>query len=119
MTTKAKYELQAAGTLKSLSTTYWAVHACAENEVFYVIFSEKKKVVVWDTLDNMKDASDMVLFESKKIATDFVKHLIKTKDYPEGVVSFEVAEIIPSYVDDSHWYETLTFQSIDVKAGKK
>lgn len=119
MKSTQKFEMRAAGTLKSVSSTYWAVHACAENEVFYLIFSSNKKTALWETLDNMKDASDMLLFESKKTVTELVKHLIKTGDYPKSVVNFEISEIIPSYTEDGHWYETINFQDIQIKKGDK
>ena len=94
----------------------WAVFACEENDVHYLIRDKKTDAISWKNLKQLKDLRDMVVVANKVEAETIIQWYITSKaPYPKKVVAFDICEIIPSFTDEGYWYEDVTSKRVKVK----
>ncbi len=93
-----------AGILKDYVIKVWAIYACEPNTVHYLVKSTKKATnAEWKTLDDLNDLKDMIVFGNYKDANSITSLIMKENKYPEGVVNFQICEIIPTYESGGCW----------------
>lgn len=93
-----------AGILKDYVLKVWAIYACEADTVHYLVKSSKKTTnAEWKTIDSLKDISNMIVFGNYKDANSVANLIIKENKYPEGVVNFQICEIIPSFESGGYW----------------
>lgn len=92
--------------LRELVPKKWMVWVCEPNEVHYLI--KTRNSYKWSTVQNMRDCSDVICFDSKKEAKAFMKSCVMKNKLPVSKdfrIDYDL--VVPTFEDDKLWYESV------------
>lgn len=103
---------------KHLSKKLWSAYFTNDNKVWYMI-SHKSGKIIYKTIDEIDDLSDMVVFNTQKEAMTFVKWDIINNTYPDDASSVEVGQGYLTREDENLWFDYLLYKRYTLKEAKK
>lgn len=91
-------------TINSIIKPMWAVYACNDNEVFYLIQNKNKKLV-WKTIDEIHDEKNMVVCDTKDQILALSKNLKDKNNIPKTAKQFEFVKGFITFEDRKFWLD--------------
>ncbi len=99
---------------KHLSKKLWSAYFTNENKVWYMIAS-KSGEIIYKTIDEIDDLSDMVVFNTQKEAMIFVQWDIKDITYPTEATDVEVEQGHLTRENGKLWFDSIQHKRYTLK----
>lgn len=99
---------------KHLSKKLWSAYFTNENKVWYMIAS-KSGGIIYKTIDEIDDLSNMLVFNTQKEAMTFVQWDIKDITYPNEATDVEVEQGYLTRESEKLWFDCIQLKRYTLK----
>lgn len=103
---------------KELSFKLWSAYFTNENKVWYMI-QNKNGNIVYKTIDEIDDLSNMFVFFTKEELMTCIKFDIKEKLYPSEATDVEIEQGYITREDGKVWFDAVSFKRYTLKEALK
>ena len=103
---------------KHLSKKLWSAYFTNENKVWYML-THKSGKIVYKTIDEIDDLSDMIVFNTQTEAMTFVQWDITDNTYPAEATDVEVEQGYLTREDEQLWFDYILHKRYTLKEARK